>query len=156
MTNSEQNNEALNEQKEEGENTMNTNIIDTIKKEVEARTGRSTWSKGVTAYALELVEGLEEAIDGGYFDVNDLKAPKLIERVLLNGASDWSQYSWGGSFLIYNGDIAERLCTPSELKKTRHGERRPNSREEWLDIQARALYQACNRVKKAVRAALAA
>ena len=156
MTNSEQNNEALNEQKEEGENTMNTNIIDTIKKEVEARTGRSTWSKGVTAYALELVEGLEEAIDGGYFDVNDLKAPKLIERVLLNGASDWSQYSWGGSSLIYNGDIAERLCTPSELKKTRHGERRPNSREEWFDIQARALYQACNRVKKAVRAALAA
>lgn len=148
--------EAQNEQKKEGENTMNTNIIDTIKKEVEARTERSAWSKGVTAYALELVEGLEEAIDGGYFDVDDLEAPKLVERALLNGASDWSQYSWGGSSLIYDGDIAERLCCPSELKKTRNGERRPNSREEWLDVQARALYQACNRVKKAVRAALAA
>ena len=131
-------------------------IIETIKKEVEARTERSAWSKGVTAYALELVEGLEEAIDGGYFDPSDLEAPKLVERALLNGASDWSAYSWGGCSLIYDGDIAERLCCPSELKKTRNGERRPNSREEWLDVQARALFQACNRVKKSIRAALAA
>lgn len=65
---------------------------------------------------------------------------------MLNGAQDWGQYSWGGSALIYDGDIAEHLCCPSELKKNRHGERRPNSREEWLDVQARALYQACNRV----------
>ena len=135
---------------------MNENIIETVKKEVEARTERSAWSKGVTAYALELVEGLEEAIDGGYFDIADLESPKLVERALLNGAGDWEQYSWGGSSLIYDSDIAKRLCCPSELKKTRNGERRPNSREEWLDVQARALFQACNRVKKAVRAALAA
>lgn len=134
---------------------MNTNIIETIKKEVEARTERSAWSKGVTAYALELVENLKEAIDGGYFDPADLEAPKLVERALLNGASNWSQYSWGGSSLICDYEIAERTCTPSELKKTRNGERRPNSREEWLDVQARALYQACNRVKRATRAALA-
>ena len=143
-------------EEEQEENTMNKNIIETIKKEVEARTERSAWSKGVTAYALELVEGLEEAIDGGYFDPSDLEAPKLVERALLNGAQDWNQYSWGGSSLIYDFDIAARLCCPSELKKTRNGERRPNSHEEWLDVQARALLQACNRVKKAVRAALAA
>ena len=148
------NTETTEENKED--ETMNTNIIDIIKKEVEARTERSAWSKGVTAYALELVEDLEEAIDGGYFDPSDLEAPNLVERALLNGASDWSQYSWGGSSLIYDGDIAERLCCPSELKKTRNGERRPNSREEWLDVQARALFQACNRVKKSIRAALAA
>lgn len=144
------------EEEEQEENTMKENIIDQIKKEVEARTERSAWSKGVTAYALELVEELEEAIDGGYFDPSDLEAPKLLERQLLNGASDWTQYSWGGSSLIYDGDIAARLCCPSELKKTRNGERRPNAREEWLDVQARALFQACNRVKRAVRAALAA
>ena len=50
------------------------------------------------------------------------------------------------AYQTYGGDIAERLCTPSELKKTRHGERRPNSREEWLDTQARALHQAARRV----------
>lgn len=147
--------EKITVEKKEDE-TMKKNIIDQIKKEVEARTERSAWSKGVTAYALELVEELEEAIDGGYFDPSDLEAPKLLERQLLNGASDWTQYSWGGSSLIYDGDIAARLCCPSELKKTRNGERRPNAREEWLDVQARALFQACNRVKKAVRAALAA
>lgn len=137
------------------EYTMNTNIIETIKKEIEARTERSAWSKGVTVYALELVEGLEEAIDGGYFDPSDIAAPKVLEKALLNGASSWDEYSWGGCSLIYDGDIAERLCCPSELKKTRNGERRPNSREEWLDVQARALYQACRRVKSAARAALA-
>lgn len=83
------------EEEEQEENTMKENIIDQIKKEVEARTERSAWSKGVTAYALELVEELEEAIDGGYFDPSDLEAPKLLERQLLNGTSDWTQYSWG-------------------------------------------------------------
>lgn len=55
--------------------------------------------------------------------------------------------------LIYNSDIAARLCCPSELKRTRNGDRRPNSREEWLDTQARALFQAANRVYKALRSA---
>lgn len=133
---------------------MRKNIFEEIRKNVEARTERSAWSKGVTVYALELVDDLEEAVDGGYFDPDDLAAPKMVDRALLNGADDWNQYSWGGSSLIYDGDIAERLCTPSELKKTRNGERRPNSREEWLDTQARALFQASNRVKKAIRAAV--
>lgn len=145
--------ETMEENKEE--ETMTMTIIETIKKEIEARTERSAWSKGVTVYALELVEGLEEAIDSGYFDPSDIAAPKVLEKALLNGASSWDEYSWGGCSLIYNGDIAERLCCPSELKKTRNGERRPNSREEWLDVQARALYQACRRVKSAARAALA-
>jgi hypothetical protein len=89
-----------------------------------------------------LLEKLWEDIAGGYFCEEDLNSPKLVKRALLNGASDWNQYSSGGSSLIFNDDIAERLCTPSELKKTRNGERRPNANEEWLDVQARALYQA--------------
>ena len=63
--------------------------------------------------------------------------------VLLAGAA------WGGCSLIYNGDIAERLCTPSELKKTRNGERRPNDREMWLDTQTRALRQAWFQIMRA-------
>ena len=75
------------------------------------------------------------------------------EAAALNGAQDWEQYSWGGSALVYDGDIAAALCTPSELKKTRNGDRRPNSREEWLDVQARALRQAFRRVYSAIRIA---
>ena len=125
--------------------------LEKMREALEAMNTRSAWKRGVNAYALELLEELEEAIAGGYFDAEDLDAPKMLDRQLLNGASDWTQYSWGGCSLIYNGDIAERLCSPSELKKTRGGEWRPNSREEWLDVQARALYQAARRVKEAAR-----
>ena len=102
------------------------------------RTDRSAWDKAVTLYAYELVESLE--VEELPEDFAEFKA------LMLNGADDWSQYSWGGSSLIYDYDIAERTCTPSELKKTKGGERRPNSREEWLDVQARALSQAFRRV----------
>lgn len=116
-----------------------------IKKELEARKDRSAWSKGVTVYALELLEEYRER--AAY------KGREAVDRVefktwLLNGADSWESYSYGGSSLIYNGDIAERLCCPSEYKRTREGERRPNSREEWLDVQARALCQAACRLSR--------
>lgn len=112
---------------------------------LEARTDRSAWDKGVTVYALELVDELKAAAT---YNNRTPESAKECKTWMLNGASDWSQYSYGGSALVYDSDIAERLCTPSELKKNRNGERRPNSREEWLDVQARALLQACNRVAR--------
>ena len=125
--------------------------IEKLYQSIESEKQRSAWDKGVTKYALELVEQLGEQINGGYFEELDLTEPKKVRAALLNGAADWSQYSWSGCSLIYNSDIAERLCNPSELKKTRNGERRPNSREEWLDTQARALFQAANRVCRHIR-----
>lgn len=125
--------------------------IEKLYQSIESEKQRSAWDKGVSAYALELVEQLGEQIGGGYFEELDLTEPKKVRAALLNGAVNWSQYSWGGCSLIYDGDIAERLCCPSELKKTRNGERRPNSREEWLDVQARALFQAANRVCRHIR-----
>ena len=125
--------------------------IEKLYQSIESEKQRSAWDKGVSAYALELVEQLGEQIGGGYFDELNLSEPKKVQAALLNGAADWSQYSWGGCSLIYDGDIAERLCCPSELKKTRNGERRPNSREEWLETQARALFQAANRVCRHIR-----
>lgn len=114
-----------------------------IKKELEARKDRSAWSKGVTVYALELLEEYQERAAYEGREAVDLAEFKAW---LLNGADSWESYSYGGSSLIYNGDIAKRLCCPSEYKRTREGERRPNSREEWLDVQARALYQAACRL----------
>lgn len=127
------------------------NITSRIYESIENEKQRSAWDKGVTLYALELVEQLDEAIESGYFSVENIAISAEIEQALLNGAANWNQYSWGGNSLIYDSDIAERLCTPSELKKTRQGERRPNSREEWLDTQARALHQACKRLKRHAR-----
>lgn len=106
-------------------------------------TDRSAWDRGVATIAADLLG--EYANNYG----KNAAAPTMTD--LLNGADNWSQYSWGGCYLVYDGDIAELLCTPSELKRTRNGERRPNGREEWLDVQARALNQAARRIINSAR-----
>jgi hypothetical protein len=111
--------------------------------ELQARKDRSAWDKGVTAYAVGLLDNYQDRAE---YEGREAASCKELEGWLLNGASTWSEYSWGDSALIYNGDIAKRLCNPSELKHTHNGERRPNSREEWLDTQARALAQAAKRL----------
>ena len=111
---------------------------------LEARRDRSAWNRAVTADAIDLIDGL---------DGDEIAAESFadFEKLLLNCAEDWSSYSRGGSALIWNSDIAERYCTPSELKRTRGGERKPNNGEDWLDVQARALRQAARRAYKAFR-----
>lgn len=105
----------------------------------------SAWRRGVYDFAVDMVDALEsEEVPTDYHE---------LQSLLLNGARDWSQYSYGGCALIYDEDIARALCTPSELKRKRGGELPPNSRETWLDVQTRALFQACNVVKSAARAA---
>ena len=88
-----------------------------------ARKFRSAWERGVAEYALELLHDLydngEEEYDASPYD----------HKQLLNGASCWEEYSEGGCALIYDRAIAERLCNPSELRRTHFGERNPNSRE---------------------------
>ena len=125
-------------------------MFDEIRKELAGMDQKSAWKRGVNEYAAELLENLEDHVTVGHLDDEDMNSSELIERAMLNGASDWHEYSWGGCSLIYNEDIAKRLCCPSELKKTRNGERRPNGTEEWLDTQARALHQAARRVISAV------
>lgn len=117
---------------------------------------RSAWDRGVQQYAEDFAAELAENLNGGYILLDDLRTGKGAEEAMLNGADNWNQYSYGGSSYIYDWDIARILCTPSELKRTRNGERNPNSRETWLDVQARALFQACNRTKKAIRRAFEA
>ena len=106
--------------------------------------GFSAWDKGVRLYACELCEQIMEDINNGWIDEKDLHAPHLLEKALLNGAQDWHEYSWGGCSLIYDSDIALRLCTASQLMRTQNGTRKPNKNEEWLDVQARALAQAAS------------
>lgn len=100
---------------------------------------RSAWARGVQAYAADLLQHLDE---------NKLEPTK---ENMLNGAADWNQWAWGGCGLIYDADIAERTCSPSELKKTRGGERRPNANEEWLDVEVRAVGQAAAYILRAAK-----
>ena len=105
-------------------------IMDALEKEK----ARSAWKKGVILYAIDILDSIDDG--------------EVTEKHLLNGADNWKEYSYGGSSLIYDEDICHRLCTPSEIRKTRDGERRPNSHETWIDVQARALYQAARLIMK--------
>lgn len=136
----------------DGAEAKKGNPVEHIRETIENKPARSAWDNGVKVYALELLENLEEGINGGYIDPEDLESPALLKKALLNGAADWSQYSWSGCSLCYDCQIAKRLCTSSELKRKRGGDLQPNSRETWLDVQARALYQAARWIINAARA----
>ena len=111
-------------------------------------TFRSWWKTGVQSYALDLLEEIAFTHGEETEFPSDMHEGKSW---LLNGAPDWRAYSWDGCALIYDGDIAARLCTPSEYSKTDHGRRRPNAQEEWLDVQARALFQAANLIYRTAK-----
>lgn len=107
----------------------------------------SKWAEAVKDDAVDLV--------GNYIEWHGENAPFKAENVkdLLNGAKDWRQYSQGGGCLVYDDDIAHHYCTQSELKKLKYKEggiKAPNSKESWLDVQARALFQASELIKKSV------
>ena len=79
-------------------------LVDAIK--LEKSKARSAWRRGVCDYAIDFIDNLS------------WENPKEITRdVLLNGAENWGQYSWGGCSLIYNEDICERLCNNTEKKE---------------------------------------
>ena len=94
---------------------LTDNQIARIREIIEYTKRRSAWDKGVKLYALELLDNYCEMVD--YAKETGVCAPRFIESVLLNGADDWLAYSEGGLSLVYDKDIAERLCSPSELKR---------------------------------------
>lgn len=116
--------------------------INTITTAIKTRKTHSAWDKGVTLYALELLDNLR--------NLPATDSRQEIKTALLNGARDWDEYSWGGCSLIYDADIAQRLCTPSEFQRRKGGNLRPNHNESWFDVQTRALYQASRLICQAV------
>jgi hypothetical protein len=103
----------------------------------------SKWNDGVNVYMQELQEFLAE---------NKLAA---TEENMLNGARNWNEYSYGGSSLIADYDIAARLATPSEIKSRTRKDGNlgllANANETWLDVQARALYQASHKILRSAK-----
>lgn len=122
------------EKMEKEEFLKNMETADVIFERIVHINPRSAWNRGVVRYAMELM--------------NDVDGKEVTEKNLLNGADNWKEYSYGGCSLIYDVDICRRLCSPSEIKKTKDGERRPNKQETWLDVQTRALYQAARLIMK--------
>ena len=125
--------------------------IEQLIEEVRADKPRGQFAKGVKAYALEMLE--REYIDHAA-DVSTLTAGDLLNHVggknckigLFFSAPVYElckECSWGGTFFIYNEDIAEALATPSAIKRLTRKDgtlAKPNAREKWLDTQARAVW----------------
>jgi hypothetical protein len=122
-----------------------------LKKRVESYRAASAWGEGVKEYALDLLNHLEEGIKGNWFSDADISSPNLLKKELLNGAADWFEYSEGGCALVYDEDIAKRLCTPSELKQKQGGRLQPDNCETWIELQARALHQAAGLIMRSAK-----
>lgn len=120
--------------------------LQTLREKLENHKTRSCWAAGVKEYAAEILDTLENAEEWNRKEnpeyIYNYTASKQNHADALNGAKDWAQYSWGGCSLVSNYSIANTLCTPSELERTKNGAKQPNAREDWLDVQARALFQA--------------
>ena len=118
--------------------------IKEIKTGLEQVKGRSAWRRGVSEYAWMLFDNIEQHYDYLGLNSDERLSRQELKKYMLNGAINWKEYSAGGFALIYNADIARTLCNPTELKKTDNGRREPNNHESWLDVQTRALFQACD------------
>ena len=119
-----------------------------LRKLVEEIPNTSAWKRGVKEYTDELLDNLEEMAQS-YERLP--RNERELEEWLLNGAMSWDEYSYGGCSLIYDGDIAERLCTPSELKKKDGGRIAPSRHDNWFNEQAKALNYAYLRIKDKFR-----
>lgn len=116
-------------------------IIDELKKEQQKQ--RSKWAKGVYEIAIDRIEEMDS---NQYITWYNLLNGALFAGLEENHKNIWSackDYSWGGCYLIYDEDIANLLATHSEAyTKAGNLKDKPNKMEEWLDVQARAIYQA--------------
>lgn len=110
--------------------------IATLRQIIETSRARSAWSRGVNAYALDLLDNAEYIANYNFETWGEY--PALTEELLLNGASNWGHYSAGGRGLIYTRSILSRLCTPSEFKKWESGKLAIDP----IECETRALYQA--------------
>ena len=119
-----------------------------LRKLVEQIPNTSAYKRGIKKYTDELLDNLEEKSQ--YYERLP-KNEKELEEWLLKGARNWGDYSWRGYSLIYDGDIAERLCTPSEFKRKDGGRLAPSRYKTWFDEQSEALCYAYLRIKDKFR-----
>ena len=128
---------------------------------VQERKTNSTFGRGVTEYALEMLDSVVSGeYDGisGDSDCTELNVGHLLNHVdgdsiKVDDAWDGEtaskvrslcdSASYGGNFLIYDDDIVERLCPPSTRKRNHN---------KAMDLQGRALLLAVKYIRGVVRA----
>ena len=110
--------------------------VDAIRKNIKELDIKSAYKEIVRIYAFELLDELEQRIRDGIVE-DFLDSTTHLRRNLLNGATDWEEYSRGGCSLIYTEDIRYR-CQYS----------RANYDLDPLKEQAKYLKSACNLIER--------
>ena len=106
-------------------------------------------NKAVWEYGIEV---LDSVATNGDDENRELWTQDKLRDLLLNGAFDyykpydeqahWKRYSEGGCSLIWNIEIAQRVCTPNQYKKLEDKINSGDDTHDWIMIQARCLFDA--------------
>lgn len=108
---------------------------------------RGRWNQAVASYANFLWESYVrmcwKAKNTGQ------PIPELTPVTLLQGKRSWAEYSQDGYALTEGADIAKQVFTPKKFAKWESG--RKVTDEPLVDIQTRALVDACKLVMSAKR-----
>lgn len=105
----------------------------------ESRLHGIAWESGVRKYIKEI---LAKAIELSGGKISTIKSVQDFRKFLLCNMRDARQYSKSGLSLTASDDIELRLCTLSELQKCIKGYGEPSSKEDWFEVQTRAIQQA--------------
>lgn len=120
-------------------------FVNGARKELEARKDRSQYEKGVTLYALDILDTIEEAEqwNSGHGLPYIFITRMSFNEHALNGAGTWGRYAESGQPLWADWDIIERLYPPSQRDRMY----RKYERGEYMPLydQARALAKASAR-----------
>lgn len=115
------------------------NTVATIRQELEKLPTNTAWNEGVRNYAIDLFNTLVDNFDTEMKKCNPIYITNLTEEDLLDGATNWREYSWHGHTCanIYDRDIQKTLAPndPTTGSFNRVG-------KAWLDLQAEALEEA--------------
>ncbi len=88
----------------------------TLKQKIEGYSPKAAKYRGVKEYALDIVWRVETRVPWDEF-CNDETCWAVQERILLDGAGDWREYSVRGKSLTQPDEIARRLYGPRQIKK---------------------------------------
>lgn len=114
------------------------------KLEEEQKHARGAYQKAIYKYAFELVDNIADDYTTTAEELEHLESITNLKERALNGATSWSQYSWGGSSLCYDYDILTRLFCPSIVKKYQYTDTIRG--RHLLDYQASALARAFSKI----------
>jgi len=136
--------------------------ISEIYARIEAKNPKAQWRKACREYALEMLDKIiigDFAPLSGESDFSEIGPSDLLNHVGARGLA-WDspklpgiarEASFGGNFLVYNGDLAERLLSPTAYRVATH-RRDGLDGEALLCSQAKALLGAIGLIREAAGA----